>query len=76
MTVAYKWHDQASGQIRLVAFDLLLMDLSSFTAKLRPSPNGKVFVLHPNGSLIGLPADARWPNPEAIRDVLRLSMVF
>ncbi len=71
MTVAYKWHDQASGQIRLVAFDLLLMDLSSFTAKLRPSPNGKVFVLHPNGSLIGLPADARWPNPEAIRDVLQ-----
>lgn len=71
LTVSQKWRDGASGQTRLVAFDLLLRDLSVFTSKLRPSPNGKVFVLHNDGSLIGLPTDARWTDPGAIRDVLR-----
>ncbi|HUW72906.1 MAG TPA: adenylate/guanylate cyclase domain-containing protein, partial [Methyloceanibacter sp.] len=71
LTVSQKWRHQASGQTRLVAFDLLLRDLSDFTSRLRPSPNGKAFVLHENGSLIGLPADARWTDPGKIRDVLR-----
>jgi adenylate cyclase len=71
LTVSQKWRDQASGQTRLVAFDLLLRDLSGFTSKLRPSPNGKAFVLHNDGSLIGLPADARWTDSDKIREILR-----
>jgi adenylate cyclase len=71
MTASYKWKDPASGETRLVAFDLLLMDLSRFTAGLRPSPNGKVFVLHPDGSVLGLPADERWDTAERLRQTLR-----
>ncbi len=71
LTVSQKWRDQASGQTRLVAFDLLLRDLSEFTSGLHPSPNGTAFVLHSDGSLIGLPADARWTDSAEIRDVLR-----
>lgn len=71
LTVSRKWRDQASGQTRLVAFDLLLRDLSDFTSKLRPSPNGKAFVLHSDGSLVGLPADARWTDSAEIREILR-----
>jgi len=71
MTASYKWRDPSTGQTRLVAFDLLLMDLSRFTANLRPSPNGRVFVLYSDGSLLGLPADERWDDPERVRDVLR-----
>lgn len=71
MTASYKWRDPVSGQIRLVAFDLLLLDLSRFTAGLRPSRNGKVFVLHQDGSILGLPADPRWQTPDSIRQTLR-----
>jgi len=71
ITAAYKWRDPSSGEMRLVAFDLLLMDLSRFTTGLRPSANGKVFVLHPDGSLLGLPADDRWAGPADVRDALR-----
>ncbi len=71
MTVAGKWTDRVSGQTRLVAFDLLLMDLSRFTVDLRPSKHGKVFVMHADGSLLGLPADDRWKSATEVRDVLR-----
>jgi adenylate cyclase len=71
MTVAGKWTDPESGQTRLVAFDLLLMDLSRFTVNLRPSKNGKLFVMHPDGSLLGLPIDDRWKTPAEVRHILR-----
>lgn len=71
LTVSQKWRDPTSGQTKLVAFDLLLRDLSDFTSKLRPSPNGKAFVLHDDGSLIGLPADPRWTDSAQIREILR-----
>ena len=71
MTASYKWQDPQTGQTRLVAFDLLLMDLSRFTVGLRPSANGKVFVLHPDGSVLGLPADERWEDADGVRQTLR-----
>lgn len=71
LTVSRKWRDSESGQIRLVAFDLMLRDLSSFTSKLHPSANGTAFVIHDDGSLVGLPADKRWNTPAEIQDVLR-----
>ncbi|MCA9427010.1 MAG: hypothetical protein KC994_18155 [Candidatus Omnitrophica bacterium] len=71
LTATLKWKDEKTGRTRLVAFDLLLMDLSRFTARLRPSPHGKVFVLHSDGSILGLPADERWSDPDEIRERLR-----
>ncbi|MCB1747417.1 MAG: response regulator [Gammaproteobacteria bacterium] len=60
ITAVYKWRDRATGQVRLVAFDLLLEAISSFTSALKPSPHGRVFLTHGNDALIGLPADPRW----------------
>lgn len=71
MTASLKWRDAKTGRERLVAFDLLLMDLSHFTASLRPSDEGQVFVLHSDGSILGLPADHRWAEAEQVRETLR-----
>ena len=70
VTAAFKWKDDQTGQPRLVAFDLLLADLSQFTSHLHPSPNGRVFVMHPDGSILGLPADERWRDVSSVRKVL------
>ena len=69
MTVSTKWR-HASGQVRVAAFDLLLMNLSRFTVERRPSPNGYVFVLFRDGSLLGLPADERWTDASSQREAL------
>jgi len=71
MTASYKWRDAATGRTRLVAYDLLLMDLSHFTAQLQPSARGKTFVMLDDGSLLGLPRDERWNGDAAIREALR-----
>ncbi|MDX1411120.1 MAG: adenylate/guanylate cyclase domain-containing protein [Nitrospirales bacterium] len=71
VTAAFKWKDLTSGQTRLVAFDLMLTDLSHFTSELHPSPNSRVFVMHPDGSILGLPADKRWPDIASMREVLQ-----
>ncbi|QDU95154.1 adenylate/guanylate cyclase domain-containing protein [Lignipirellula cremea] len=71
MTAAYKWRDPVDGREKLVALDLLLNDLSQFSATRRPSPHGKIFVLHSDGSLIGLPVDPRWSSPEELRQRLQ-----
>jgi adenylate cyclase len=70
MTVTRKWR-HPSGQVRAVAFDLLLMDISRFTVDRRPTPNGFVFVMFRDGSLLGLPADDRWETLKARREALR-----
>lgn len=70
VTASLKWVDEAGAE-RLVAFDLLLMDLSRFTSGLRPTPDGQVFVVHQDGSILGLPADGRWADPPAVREALR-----
>ncbi|MGB0414400.1 MAG: adenylate/guanylate cyclase domain-containing protein [Coraliomargarita sp.] len=70
MTVSRKWTDP-SGQVRVVAFDLMLMDLSRFTVDQHPTPNGRVFVLSKDYAMVGLPADGRWATPTERREVLR-----
>lgn len=71
MTACYKWRNPQTGRMQLVAFDLLLMDLSQFTAGLQPSEHGKAFVMLDDGSLLGVPRDERWANPVAVRETLR-----
>ena len=70
MTVSAKWR-HASGQVRVVAFDLLLMDLSRFTVDRRPTANGYVFVMFRDSSLLGLPTDERWADEASQREALR-----
>ncbi len=70
MTVSAKWR-HTSGQVRVVAFDLLLMDLSRFTVDRRPTPHGSIFLFFEDGSLLGLPVDERWADARGQREALR-----
>lgn len=59
----------------VVAYDLLLMDISKFTTRLEVSERGKAFVLvegHEPGEfeVVGLPADPHYGSDKAIRDAL------
>lgn len=59
----------------VVAYDLLLMDISKFTSRLNVSRRGKAFVLAENPDtggfkVVGLPADARYQSDASIRDAL------
>ncbi|MBD3675339.1 MAG: serine/threonine protein kinase [Planctomycetaceae bacterium] len=47
----------------IVAFDVLLMDITRFTINERPTTHGKILILTENGKLVGLPAD---PNIDSI----------
>ncbi len=47
------------------------MDLSAFTASRKPTPNGKMFVMLGDGSLLGLPRDERWSSLDSLRETLR-----
>ena len=47
----------------VVAFDILLADITRFTIGKRPTSNGKVLVLTEQGGLVGLPSDPSWQSP-------------
>ncbi len=48
----------------VVAFDVLLEDITRFTVKKQPTPNGKVFVLTEDAKLVGLPNGRNLRTPE------------
>ncbi len=53
------------GNDRVIAFDVLLNDITTFTLGLRPSANGLAFVMTYDGKVIGLPRDERFENIDA-----------
>jgi len=55
---------EPSGALMIVAYDILLDEVSGYTRAQRPSPNGRVFVVSDSGWLIGLPRDARFEDRE------------
>jgi len=59
----------------VVAYDLLLMDISKFTSRLKVSDRGKAFVLVEDREtdrlkVVGLPGDERYQSDVSIRDAL------
>ncbi|MCA9074109.1 MAG: protein kinase [Planctomycetaceae bacterium] len=48
----------------IVAFDVLLMDLTRFTINGKPTPHGKFLILSEDGKLVGLPHGTPLPTPE------------
>ena len=71
ITAVKKWKNTETQQMRLLAFDLMLSDLSHFTSELRPTENGSVFIVDTNGSILGLPADSRWPSITEIKEIMQ-----
>lgn len=60
------------GEITLVAYDLLLDDLSSFTRDHQPTPSGLPFALSDDGIVVALPADERFVDePERLATLLQ-----
>jgi len=53
----------------VVAFDVLLEDITRFTIQKHPTQNGKVFVLTEKGELIGLPNDPSFPTSKQWKQV-------
>lgn len=76
ITASAHWPGDASDSATtVVAFDLLLMDVSRFTSKLEVSDRGKAFVLTEDQDsgefqVVGLPPDESYGNDAAIRNAL------
>jgi len=69
VTAAYRWHDQAR-QPHVIAYDVLLSDLSEFLYHARPSPNGKAFLMSRQDLLLGMTEDARVKNGDTPYDAV------
>ncbi len=76
ITASSHWNrEENSPPTTVVAFDLLLMDISKFTSTLEVSERGKAFVLVEDRDsglfrVVGLPADPKYASDAAIRDAL------
>jgi len=57
ITASLRYTPPDGGPTHVIGFDLLLMDVSRFTAGLDVSKHGKAFVLTEAGEVIGLPRD-------------------
>ena len=68
MTASLSWHTGNAGDITdVIAFDVLLHEISLFTAGLQISAHGDVFVLTDDGRVIGPPHDERFQESSAIK---------
>ena len=67
ITVSTHWHDPHTGQLRVLALDVKLFDLSRFTQSVNTSANGQVAIMTPDSRLLGLPRHPRFENDEQIR---------
>ena len=67
ITAALHWVDKTTGKKRVVAFDVLLTDLSRFTAALDFGGHGQVALLTEEGKVLGLPRLAGFETDEALK---------
>ncbi len=57
ITTSIKWFSTKDSLEYVIAFDILLLDLSKFTSNLHVSKNGKAFILTPDEKIMGLPPE-------------------
>ena len=60
ITASIKWKDETSGISYCMGLDVLIADISEFTANIDVTDHGKVFVLTEEGEVIGLPKDEQF----------------
>ncbi len=66
MTAAVAYDPRGGdGVEHVIAFDVMLAEISDFTHGLRPSPRGAAFVMTSQGQVIGLPYHERFADPVA-----------
>ena len=58
ITAASRWrHPSAKGKILVVAFDVLLTDISTLTTALSSTATRRTFILSEQGQILGIPGD-------------------
>jgi len=67
ITISVKWTSQDKNKQYVIAFDILLLDISRFTSGLDISPNGKAFVITDDEKLLGLPSDKRFTATDSLK---------
>jgi two-component system sensor histidine kinase/response regulator len=67
ITAAIRWSDKASGKQWVVAFDVLLSDLTAVSLGLGYATHGHVALLAADGKVLGLPKDNGFDTPESIK---------
>ena len=65
VSISRKWRHGETGNEYVLAFDLVLEDVSRLTTSLRPSEHGLAMVITDDATLVGLPAGKRYARPEA-----------
>lgn len=68
ITVSMNWH--SNTQLKdtfVIAYDIMLTDLSAYTTKLVTGKHGKAFILTSDSRLIGLPRDERFTNVDSLK---------
>jgi serine phosphatase RsbU (regulator of sigma subunit) len=58
ITISTRWRDTVDNKDIVVAFDVLLIDISKFTTELEITENGVVFILTEDERVIGLPSNS------------------
>jgi len=70
ITASVRWKDQKSGRQFVVAFDVLLTDISKFTGQLSYSKHGQVALLAADGKVLGLPRNAGFEDETALKQAV------
>lgn len=69
ITASVQWRDATEPDVvNVIAFDILLLDVSRFTSSLEVSPNGKALILNEDGVVLGLPRGERFDTPQELRE--------
>ena len=74
ITLSTRWRNRDSGRQFVTAIDIMLSNISRFTQAMRPTENGMVFVFTQNLRFVGLPADERFSDENAINAALLKSI--
>ncbi len=68
ITASLRWADPNDPELSyVIAFDVLMLELSRFTTSLEISPRGKALILTEDRVVAGLPRDDRFQTPEQMR---------
>ena len=67
ITASIRWIDKKTGKQLVVAFDVLLTDISRFTTQLAYGAHGQVALLTTENKVLGLPRLAGFDNDEALK---------
>jgi len=70
ITLSTRWRKRDTGRQFITAVDIMLSNISRFTQAMRPTENGVAFVLTQDLRLVGLPADKRFSDENAVNAAL------